>query len=471
MALLKKNEEAIHTFRREGSRITEEELADILGPGEFENLLGNKVLKRDSKGTKIEFVGILIRRHEEVTSTLVCYPKYLPEEWSSGGYDDPLDYTGLVLRSLEAYSRSGNVKLEEEEDIFLPSTLQEAGGNELALARFFIRDYLMDGPFRYEKVTTSINSSANVDWNRTLQYSEPVMTRSGPIYTELVTKRRRIVEDDLISNYHRLVVGEFIRKYGRVLGYPNLMPEMVGDVPNRERLEGMRERGRDSLLWYELSKRLKSSYASRAIRLLKNLLNSIEPQYVDESGTMIMGTRNFKALWEEACRNYLDPAGHNTTEYNRYLETPVWETLERETIAKTGGSQQMDVVSIPSGSRLMIADAKYYHLDYQDDPPEIRGTAPGVGDILKQWAYKEIIARVPGIEREDIANILLFPHHGSGPREHLVWPFATVDNQLMDGTDPVVSCFVDAEEALDLYARGVVAEPSELDGIYDCVLI
>jgi hypothetical protein len=249
------------------------------------------------------------------------------------------------------------------------------------------------------------------------------------------------------------------------------MPEMVGDVPNRERLEGMRERGRDSLLWYEISKRLKSSYASREIRLLKNLLNSIEPQYVDESGTMIMGTTNFKMLWEAACRNYLDKDGKSTKEYNEHLETPVWETLGGERITKTGRSQQMDVVSIPSGSGLMIADAKYYHLDYQDSPPEIIGRTPGVNDILKQWAYKKIIARVCGIERGDIANILLFPHHGSGPDEHLVWPFATVDNQLMDGTDPVVSCFVDAEEALDLYARGVVAEPSELDGIYDCVLI
>ena len=129
----------------------------------------------------------------------------------------------------------------------------------------------------------------------------------------------------------------------------------------------------------------------------------------------------------------------------------------------------MDVVSIPSGSRLMIADAKYYHLDYHESPPEVRGKAPGVGDILKQWAYKEIIAKATGIEKEDIANILLFPHHGSGPDKHLVWPFATVENQLMGKSDLVVSCFVDAQEVLDLYAQGVVAKPSELDGIYDCM--
>ena len=53
------------------------------------------------------------------------------------------------------------------------------------------------------------------------------------------------------------------------------------------------------------------------------------------------------------------------------------------------------------------------------------------------------------------------------PGEHLVWPFATVENQLMDGSDLLVSCFVDAEEVLDLYAGGVEATPLELDGIYE----
>ena len=130
----------------------------------------------------------------------------------------------------------------------------------------------------------------------------------------------------------------------------------------------------------------------------------------------------------------------------------------------------MDVVSDPSGPGLMIADAKYYHLDYREGHAGIHGNAPGVDDVLKQWAYKEIIARDLEIERKEISNILLFPYHGRGPGENLIWPFATVENQLMDDSDRVVSCFVDAERLLRRYIRGNPIGISELDDIHNSVL-
>ena len=75
MILLKKNELAVHSFRSEGSEITEEEISELLGGSEFERLLERKILKRGSNGIWINFVGILVRRIEGVARTLVCYPK------------------------------------------------------------------------------------------------------------------------------------------------------------------------------------------------------------------------------------------------------------------------------------------------------------------------------------------------------------------------------------------------------------
>jgi len=469
---MKINENDIHYIRREGSVITEGDLLNRLGMDESDvsELLTRRILKRGanlaSGEYKVNFVGMVVHKgNDGASNTLVSYPKYLPEEWESGGESDPLDYTGLVLRCLEVYSQSGTRNPEDVDDIFLPSVLKEDSANELALARFFIRDYLMEGIFRYEEVTTSINSSTNVDWNRTIQRSEPVMTRSGPIYTELVTRRRRIVEDDLISNYHRLVVSDYIRKYGRVLGYPHLAPEMVGNIPNREGLKRMRDQGRNSLLWHELRRRLKVSYGSRAIRLQKNLLNSIEPEYVDESAqTMIIGTTDFKWLWEDACRTYLDFEGETKKLNKKLFEKPEWTTLQGKPMkGSPGGRHITDILIDLKEGRAIVADAKYYHLDYDEESESIEGGGPGSQDILKQWAYKAMLEKMLEFKSKDIVNMLLFPSPRPSLDGDLVRPFAVIKHQL---GDLIVASFVYAEEILVKYSKKQKAERVELSEIW-----
>jgi hypothetical protein len=454
---------SIRKKKQESRVISEESLHDELNLTKktIDYLKEERILESQKGGYKLNFVGLISHQSKDGTvDQIIALPKYYIDYSNE---NKALEHIGLTIRCLEIY----NKKHISEDDIFIPNVFDKESSNEFALARFFIRDYLEHGPYQYESVIESIDPSGVVDWNRTIQRTEALLTNSGPIYPEPISRRRRMVKDELITNYHRLVVRQYIERYGRLLGY-SFDAEFIGQIENEQMLKEMKLRGSgSSLLWHRLSHTLNESFGRRSIRLLRNLLNTIEQEYSEpDPPPMVIGTTSFHTLWEEVCKVYLD-RDKDTDDIIKKFEAPTWNTLDGKLITASGRKQLTDI-AIKFGNKkkpygVLIVDAKYYYIQ---NPQKGKVTTPGSPDILKQWAYRQILEGVYPQAKPNFSNVLLFPIQEEESEEQIIWPFAYVVYSQIDEKKPIIAAYCHAESVLKNYSTHAQIDSQDLSKLF-----
>lgn len=389
----------------------------------FDSLRDSTFLKKNAKGiNKAEtysfcFVGIF-----DVMGYIgYCYPKFFSEDV------DSIFQIKQILRVIEKYNHEKGrfVNLVDGDD---SDPYQED-----LLELYLYRDYLEYGAYTNTIDILEENGEGEIDWDKTINETTPIIQDNTPYYISTWTKASR-QEEDYYNRLHRFVATECSRRLDKM----GLL-EALDLVPIEDSEEQLSDFGEDDYIENRLIKELSTQFVTRKRSVIKAMLAFIQKQRSREISESIFlyGVPNFNAIWERACASLIHDENRIFWDIHGedYAENDDTKGLQEGATANSGlsifrfnwimydadapipskGRLIPDIIARtsltdnnPKGDLFCILDAKNYML-YYDEENGIR-KAPGIQDIVKQFAYQKVLLGYIANERCDkVMNTFLFP--------------------------------------------------------------
>ena len=401
------------------------------------------------------FVGIILVSKV----VLKCYPKYLKDITSETESEEKLK---LIVRVLQKYN---NYK-EQIVSIYLNDD-NNAGFNLLAATVYLMNDYYENGIYTNEQSILELNGNGEIDWNRTIDSSCPILKRDNPYYVELKTRQRVADDFDYIKKLHEIVLTQCSKRMNET-GLMNLFSLSEIELSD-ENLESLGER--DYIL-----KRINDEKQIQFNTRKLELLSAIEA-YISHKGAIqdlnnfsVFGTNTFNLVWEEACKKVLsnqlrtlvcelelpDDKKEDYEDRDKDLlsiiKKPKWTSYTGNSHEEGRLIPDMITVGKVNGKyEFNIFDAKYYNTFIERE--EVRGQ-PGIESIVKQYvyqmAYKEFI-ELMGIDK--VNNCFIMPMDNEGEENTLVKLEGSVEMEIFD-MDPIKVRKLQAEKVFENYLAG-----------------
>jgi len=336
----------------------------------------------------VEFVGLFI-----VDDLVVFFmPKFLKEE------NVTRDVCINIINLLRDYSSRESLKVEEVEYLGYDEGYNK---NFLGVIDFILKDYLENGLYINSETIYKINSTGRIDWVKTIENNSLFFNDGGqPVYVELVTCQNNLDENLLITNIHKYIINKCF----------NILKDLsIIDIFNyNESYFEIDEYGFEDKAFVisNINKELNNQYIDRKVNLLKAMISFIDQS--DNSAmddfVLIYGTKYFHIVWEKVNSFVFN----NQYEiYKKYIQKPNWKTTHnlidnyKETLIP-------DILFLCEDLKFFfILDAKYYTMNF-DSAGRIKGTIPGIADIVKQLAY-EAAFTVRFEKKYSIYNAFIIP--------------------------------------------------------------
>ncbi len=336
----------------------------------------------DAQCYRFRYVGIVVT----CGVVIICYPKYFVTR-KPHRYE--LKQMIRVLRKLDGFGELSRPYYEG------------ASTDRLAVIVRLLELYDEHGVYTNFEETRVLNGDGVIDWGRTVDTINPVLSDGQPVYLDFWTRKTRRDETDVITRLHRAILTEcsrFLTSCGLAellgTGEIELSSETVKEFGDAEYLDVMleRERALQFVTWKQ-----------EVIDLMRLYLGGNELASVSDE-VLCMGTTAYYHAWELACKvafgDLLDTrlaelpikpndkwSGRSNKSLLQIIPCPAW--------SKPGGTSLGNVDTLipdtvtffehEDGSRLFcIYDAKYY-------VPELgqRITSqPGVESVTKQFLYQ-----------------------------------------------------------------------------------
>lgn len=353
---------------------------------------------------RFNYVGVVVC-HDYLFAVM---PKYYARMDDQSSQDHEIAVMGEVLKAVRRYQGRHGKRRTVDGRSFIPADAHEQD-DHLELYRYLLEDYAQNGPYRSPRRIHEIDGGGDVDWERTVGITMPVMSRRVPAYMTTVNSRRTRESHNVIARLQAAILTEITDAMERthltdLLHLPSLRisHETIDDLGGTEYAVRMVRRERRTQ--FETRKRL----------LLDCMLDYLEGDGAPTEArrTLFEGTTAFNLVWEDVCRTVL--GGWNTD--NDYMPHPCWryrpdgdvmpmvEDFDANFGADCGDGGDVSVDSdtlIPDVistvrddgiSRQYVLDAKYYVPTWgvKRDGLNTRGLlshAPRVGDVIKQYFY------------------------------------------------------------------------------------
>ena len=341
--------------------------------------------KDDGTGVfyKFNYVGIIVYKEWIIK----CYPKYIRD------IDDKVLTSKLkqvlqVIKKDKSSKSSFSMLGESEQD----------SSNKLNLMLYLLDDYFANGIYYNDTDIIEINGSGEIDWNRTVNYSDPFISNGKPFYLELHTKRRVINDYDYFRRLHECIISICSRDI-ELYGLADLLNVTTVELSD----DNVEDFGDEDYIIYRLNNEKNVQFNTRKLQLLDYMELFIK-KYFATKGTErfnLYGTGKFNIIWEDVCAFVLDsqlkrpifelelPEKVNE-KYKRYknlleiIEKPKWGIHKAEA-QKTLIPDLISFRRTEKTFEFIILDAKYYNIKIEGD--KVAGQ-PGVDDVLKQYSYQ-----------------------------------------------------------------------------------
>ena len=336
------------------------------------------------------FVGVLVFGNR----ILKIYPKYLLHT------TDVLPAMRQVLKVLEKYNNS----TEQIVSLFNGEG-DNRSFNLLSVILFLFHDYYEYGLYTNSEMVLEINGEGDIQWQKTIDETFPIISRNRPFYTEIYTRKVTYDDDDFFRRLHRVILTECSSRLSKAqlidlfeLDPLLLSEETIDDLGDRE------------FILHRILQELDVQFNTRKQMLLKTMYSFIsESQKMEDAGMgiSIFGTTAFNMVWEKVCgqvfNNQLQsqletiplpqPLDQFRYKPNKKLidviEKPAWVAKDNEYVKNAKDTLVPDLITfIHNDSEIMmiILDAKYYNLQMEKEK-SLRGQ-PGIESITKQYLYQ-----------------------------------------------------------------------------------
>lgn len=369
----------------------------------FDKLLKHTILHKDGDSYQFKYVGIIIIDELVIN----CYPKYIPNQ-----NNIETDFK-QVLQVIKKYDNHHELDYQNE-------NLEDVSFNLLSMMVFFLEDYYEHGVYTNIQNILEINGNGEIDWNRTVNYTNPIIKNNKPYYTELHTKYK--IND--LFDYFRLLHEYIITDCSKRLEELGLL-ELFDLTPVELSDKKLDDFGEKEFILKKILKELNVEFNSHKQKLLKSMYTFLNEKnsFSNKNYLTLFGTSTYHVIWEEMCKKVfkdkLDkklgdlklPSNLNVkydpkTKLIDIIEKPKW------ILRGTGKTKEALRTLIPDlitfhKDTFVILDAKYYKLKFNENT--LNGQ-PGIGSITKQYLYQ--LAYQEFIELHNfkqVKNAFLFP--------------------------------------------------------------
>ena len=362
----------------------------------FNKLINHQLIKKEDDSYYLNYVGVIIIDNLVINA----YPKYFP-------YEDKKSFKQL-LKVIKKY-KSLQEDLEYQND-----ELDDISFNLLSMMIFFLEDYYEYGVYSNIKNILEVNGNGEIDWNLTINYTDPILKDNKPYYVELYTKYKI---DDLFD-YFRLLHEYIITICSKRLEKAGLL-DLFDLTPVELSDKTQDDFGELNSILEKLENELHVEYNSHKQKLLKSMHTflSEENSFSNENYLTVYGTSTYHVIWEEMCRKVLRDKLDKTlkelkledskTKLIEVIDKPVW--YYKDSYPKEAdGTFIPDIVTFYN-NEFIILDAKYYKLKFNEN--KLSGQ-PGLESITKQYLYE--LAYRDFIEKHEfkgVKNAFLFPKY------------------------------------------------------------
>lgn len=336
------------------------------------------------------FVGVLVFGNR----ILKIYPKYLLRT------KNILPAMRQVLKVLEKYNNS----TEQIVSLFNGEG-DNRSFNLLSVILFLFHDYYEYGLYTNSEMVLEVNGEGDIQWQKTIDETFPVISRNRPFYTEIYTRKVTYDDDDFFRRLHRVILTECSSRLlkAQLIDLFELDPlilseETIGDLGDKD------------FILHRILQELDIQFNTRKQTLLKTMYSFIvESQQLEDTGAgiSIFGTTTFNIVWEKVCgqvfnnqlQSQLDtialprPLDKFRYEPNKKLidviEKPAWVAKNNEYVKIAKNTLIPDLITFTntgSETMMIILDAKYYNLQMEEDK-SLKGQ-PGIESITKQYLYQ-----------------------------------------------------------------------------------
>lgn len=386
-------------YFQELNHYSKSKILEVIDDKSFDKLLKNAIINKNDDYYQFNYVGVII-----IDNLIIdCYPKYIPNQ------NNIKNDFKQVMKVIKKYNKSYE-DLDYQND-----NLEDISFNLLSMMIFFLEDYYENGIYSNIQNILEINGNGEIDWNRTINYSNPILKDNKSYYVELYTKYK--IDDlfDYFRQLHEYVITKCSKKLEciELLDLFDLTPVEISDKTHDYF-------GDFDVILENLEKELNVEFNTRKRKLLKSMHAFLkeENSFSDENYMTAYGTSTYHVIWEEICSNVFKNKLHkplnelkiDSNSTNTILDTikkPKW-VLNSGKYHNAPKSFEPDIITFDSDT-FYILDAKYYNLKFSED---ILDGQPGLGDITKQYLYQLALDEFRTKHSfENVKNALLFPKY------------------------------------------------------------
>lgn len=383
-----------------------------------------EIIDEDNPSKKVfyvfTFVGLIIIEGR----ILKCYPKYLINK------SKPTEELKQIIKVLQRYnSKKQIIRMYNDSG-------QETTFNRLAIMIYLLNDYFENGIYTNTEDIIETNGMGEINWDRTINGTYPIIRNGQPYYVELQTKRRKNDEEDFFKRLHEIILTSCTNE----LKEADLLDllEMEGVSFSDQNLDDL---GEEDYILYRLNKELNVQFNTRKQILLKTIELFVKNKSTldDVDSFSMYGSNSFNLVWENVCAEVMDdkrytpikdldidnvtvPEGADyklSDKLISVIEKPKWcgRTIEDEIFVKEADKSLIpDLITINKHGTecdFIIFDAKYYNIQLEVDLP-LCGQ-PGVGDVAKQYLYQLAYKKFISANKIDkVKNCFLMPIEDEG---------------------------------------------------------
>ena len=370
-------------YLKELKHYSKRELLEYITENDFEKLLEHHIINRDNQTYQLNYVGVIIVEDMVIN----CYPKYIPNE------NNIQEDFKEIIKVIKKYDSL------HDDFIYQNEELDDISFNILSMMIFFLEDYYEYGVYSNIQNILEINGNGEIDWNRTINYTDPIIKNNRPYYVELYTKYK--IDDlyDYFRQLHEYIITTCSKKLEK-LGLIDLFDLTPVEISDKTQDDF----GEINIILEKLEKELNVEFNSHKIKLLKSMhaFLSEKNSFSNENYLTLYGTSAYHVIWEEMCRNVFGDKLNKTlselkledskTKLIEVIKKPKW-IYKGIKIHETDSTFIPDIVTFHE-NHFIILDAKYYRLKFDE---KLLSGQPGLESITKQYlyelAYREFIEK------------------------------------------------------------------------------
>lgn len=358
---------------------------------------------------KFDYVGLIILNDIIIN----CYPKYINDEKNISN-----DFKEIV-KVIKRYN-DRNDKLKDIIDYGIRN-IEEIQFNLISIMLFFIEDYYENGVYTKFQDVLEINGNGEIDWNRTVNETFPIIVDNKPYYTEFQTKSKF----NNLFNYFRLLHEYIITDCSNYLRNAGILDAM-GLTPIELSENILDNFGQKEFILNKIDKELNLEFNSHKQKLLHLMYIYILHKYSlsNENSIVVYGTSSYHVIWEDMGKvifndklddklKMLFPKSYKDNKTLKdIIEKPNWILDEKEYDADK--SLIPDIITFHKNKQdnldFIIFDAKYYVYEIKGDKIYHQ---PGIRSVTKQYLYQLAYKKfIKDNSFDNVKNAFLFPYDG-----------------------------------------------------------